>query len=519
MALTTLKGMSRMEMKRKLMTTSEIFLLSTMLLVGILLRLIQISQPFVDIWSWRQTETAMVAENFYRNGFNLLYPEISWAGNSGFIGIEFQLITFIAAVLYLFFGIQDWIGRCISVFFFAASVPFLYLLVRKVWNERSAVFAVGIYVLAPLSIFASRSFIPDMASLSLSIMALYLFTEWLEQERNPWLFAGTCVAISLAILVKLPAIIIGLPFLYMAWERHSVGLFRRRELWALALLSLIGPLVWYSHAYLISISTPPYFFFGGRGLKLVSLANYMNILHLTVTSSLTPLVSAAMLVGIVLPTPGKFRRVFHWWLLAIILWVFLAGRGNRHQWYQLPLVPVAAAFAGGALDFAFQHLKHGAKPLLFILGCIFFVALSYLSYYYVKPLYRPWGIPSLHAGSELDHLASPDALVMAANNGDPTPLYYSRRRGWHFPQASNLPWLWPWPAKGREVINELEHLRAEGGSYLILTQYTFYLLWGEYSEFQKHLDSAYRRIRDTDEYIIFDLTGGERSKEHNSSLY
>jgi hypothetical protein len=226
-----------------------------------------------------------------------------------------------------------------------------------------------------------------------------------------------------------------------------------------------------------------------------------------------------MLVGIVLPTPVKFRRVFHWWLLAIILWVFLAGRGNRHQWYQLPLVPVAAAFAGGALDFALRRLKHCSKLLPFIVGCVFFGALSYLSYYYVQPLYRPWGIPSLHAGSELDHLASPDALVMAANNGDPTPLYYSRRRGWHFPQASNLPWLWPWPANGREVINELEHLRAEGGSYLILTQYTFYLLWGEYSEFQKHLDSAYRRIRDTDEYIIFDLTEGESAKEHNPSLH
>jgi hypothetical protein len=508
-----------MEMKRKLMTRHEIVLISTVVLVGIVLRLIQSSQPLVDLWSWRQTETAMIAENFYRHGFNILYPEISWAGNSGFVGIEFQLITLIAAVLYIFFGIQDWVGRCISVFFFAASVPFLYLLVRKVWNERSAVFAIGIYVLVPLSIFASRSFMPDMASLSLSIMALYLFAEWLEQERNLWLFAGTCAATSLAILVKLPAIIIALPFLYMAWERHGARLFRTRGLWALAALSLLCPLIWYAHAYLISISIPPYFFFGGRGLKLVSLDRYMKILHLTVTSSLTPLVSAAMLVGIVLRPPGKFSRVFHWWLLAIILWVFFAGRGNRHQWYQLPLVPVAAVFAGSALDFALRRLKPSSKPLLFILGCVFFATLSYLSYHYVKPLYRPWGIPSLHAGSELDRLASPNVLVMAANNGDPTPLYYSRRRGWHFPQASNLPWPWPWPTDGREAINELEHLRAEGGSYLILTKYTFYLLGGKYSEFQKHLDSLYQRVRDTDEYIIFDLTGGERSREHAPSLH
>jgi 4-amino-4-deoxy-L-arabinose transferase-like glycosyltransferase len=56
--------------------------------------------------------------------------------------------------------------------FFALFVPLFYGLVHKTSNPRVAFWAVGIYILTPLSIFASRAFMPDMAALSLSLVAL-----------------------------------------------------------------------------------------------------------------------------------------------------------------------------------------------------------------------------------------------------------------------------------------------------------------------------------------------------------
>ena len=192
----------------------ELVLLFAVISLGVFCRLIYVSQPFVDAWSWRQADVAMISENFYLHGFNIFYPQINWAGNSpGYVGTEFPLVPFLASVLYLFFGIQDWIGRSVSVVFFAFSIPFFYLLVRKVFNEGSAWFAVGIYALAPLSVFAGRSFMPDMASLAFSIAGLYLFTGWLEDEKSLSRFAAASAATTLAILVKLPAIIIALPML------------------------------------------------------------------------------------------------------------------------------------------------------------------------------------------------------------------------------------------------------------------------------------------------------------------
>ena len=498
---------SAVKSHEKQIRQSEVLLILAAVSSGVVLRLIRIQQPFVDHWSWRQADVAMIAENFYRHGFNIFYPQINWAGqHPGYVGTEFQLVAFIAALLYPAFGVQEWVGRSVSVGFFAITVPFFYLLVRKVSNPRSAAFAIGIYTLAPLSIFAGRSFMPDMASLSLSISALYLFSEWIDRKGNHWLLlSATSLATSMAILVKLPSIIIGLPLLYMAWQKWRTHLLFRPELWVFGGLSLIFPIVWYGHAYLISIWHFPHHMFGEEGIGIGSLRLYEGILRHAATSGLTPLVLGMMLIGIILPPLNKFGRLFHWWLFGLALFAFIAAWGHRHPWYLLPLVPVAAAFAGRACDHALLRCipDPGSNGTLGSACLIFFLVLTLLSYFYIQPLYESWGHPSLKAGVELNRIARPDALLIAADNGNPAMLYYSKRKGWHFPQGSVL--RLPWPANGRQAISEFEELREQGGSYLIFTKFTTYLLSGQYREFQEHLDSRYPRLRDTDEYVIFDL--------------
>ena len=174
-----------MNSKERRIPSREIVVLAGLLVLALAVRLIKISQPYVDEWSFKQGTIAMIAENFYRNGFNIFYPQINWAGNAaGYIGTEFPLVPFLASLLYIPFGVQEWIGRSVSVTFSVLALPFFYFLVKKVSNERSAAFAGVIYAVAPLSIFASRSFISDMTSLGFSIAALYLFSEWLDRSND-----------------------------------------------------------------------------------------------------------------------------------------------------------------------------------------------------------------------------------------------------------------------------------------------------------------------------------------------
>jgi hypothetical protein len=96
-----LRGLARSRRRRE--WRSVLLLLA----VGLGIRLVGISQPFVDEWSWRQSDMAMIAENFYRQGFHVLYPEINWAGPTGYVGTEFPLVPLLAAGLYPVVGVRD----------------------------------------------------------------------------------------------------------------------------------------------------------------------------------------------------------------------------------------------------------------------------------------------------------------------------------------------------------------------------------------------------------------------------
>ena len=107
-------------------------------LLAVAVRLILINQPYIDHWSWRQSDVAAIARNFFEHGFRFGYPDIDWAGGSaGYVGTEFPILPFLAAICYKFAGIHEWIGRSQSVIFFALSLPFLFLLVREIFGRTA----------------------------------------------------------------------------------------------------------------------------------------------------------------------------------------------------------------------------------------------------------------------------------------------------------------------------------------------------------------------------------------------
>src|SRR5437764_5691685 len=123
-------------------------------LLAVTARLIFINQPYVDHWSWRQSDVAAIARNFLQNGFRFGFPQVDWAGNApGYVGTEFPILPFIAAICYRFAGVHEWIGRAQALIFFAVSLPFFFLLVRKVFGSVAALWATLFYSFAPVNVF------------------------------------------------------------------------------------------------------------------------------------------------------------------------------------------------------------------------------------------------------------------------------------------------------------------------------------------------------------------------------
>ena len=120
--------------------TRTIKLVATMSIFAVAARLVLVNQQYIDHWSWRQSDVATIARNFSENGFPFAYPQIDWAGDApGYVGTEFPILPFLAAICYKFAGIHEWIGRSQAVIFFVVSLPFFFLLVRKIFGSTAAI--------------------------------------------------------------------------------------------------------------------------------------------------------------------------------------------------------------------------------------------------------------------------------------------------------------------------------------------------------------------------------------------
>jgi 4-amino-4-deoxy-L-arabinose transferase-like glycosyltransferase len=480
---------------------------------ALVVRLIGIDQPFIDPWSWRQSDVAAIARNFFENGFHFTRPQIDWAGNEpGYVGTEFPILPFMAALVYQSAGVHEWIGRIQGMLLFVAALPFFFGLVRRIFGEVVAAWATFFYAFAPLSIVASRAFMPDVPSLSLAIIGLYFFLRWVEEDRFRWLL-WSAILVSLALLIKLPTAIIGAPLFYLVLRAKKKsedggleaaapwgGMLARWELWFFAVVALVPSAFWYWHAHRIATQFYPYHFFGAGGFRIMRGAWYWELVRQTAFSSLTLALFALALLGALVVPRGKHRRLFHWWLAAMLLFIFAAGYGNRHQWYQLPLVPIAAVFSGCAC--AWIAARAPIPRALLGLGAVLLVlSFGVSSYFCVQPLYRPAAAGLRNLGLELNEATTANALIIAATDGDPTIFYYAHRRGWHFLGDGVYDGN---PVDSAQIVANLEKLRSRGATHLVFYAGTQWWL-DYYKEFADHLANTATLVEQTPQFTIYRL--------------
>ena len=492
--------------------TSHIAIVVSIAVIAI--RLIAINQPFVGDWSWRQSDVAAIARNYMNGGFRFARPQIDWAGDQpGYVGTEFPILPFAAALCYKVVGVHEWVGRVQGVIFFGISLPFFFLLARELSGTTGAIWALIFYGLTPVSVMTSRCFMPDMPSLALSIIGLYFFDEWIKHEGKPrataTAFILAAITISLSILIKLPSVIIGAPLACLAFQRFRFLALRRFDLWLFAAATLLPAAIWYWHAYQISLQFYPYHFFGAGGVKLMSPLWYWRIAKEVPMLALTPVCFIFFLIGLVTTWSKKERRrlaqPLYGWLVAMLLFIVVVGYGNRHPWYRLPLAPIAAAFAGSACEFISRKTPNLASR---VIGSLILVAsLVCFSFTSLRNLYQPTTAPLWQAGLTIKRITPDNALIAAADNGDPTIFYYGERKGWHLLQQNGI--YYGDPADAESAISNLRELREKGASYLVLTSNTMWWL-DLYPEFRQYVQTNSALIEATSQFQVYRLAANPK---------
>lgn len=225
------------------------------LLIGILVSLIVhlpfVNEPPYSQHVWRQALTLGVADNFYNEDMNILYPRVdNRMERDGVTGMHFPLYEWLCAALYQVFGPVFPVHRLLSFFFGILGAVGMYLLTDNLFrNKLVAAFASWFYIWSPELFYDHFIALPDVIALPAVIWGLYLFLRAWERRNTPvfyFLLMFSALALLLGGLVKLQYLGVGFFIAGLLWnDRKNIKV---KELFSLAVfgaVAVLPALAWY----------------------------------------------------------------------------------------------------------------------------------------------------------------------------------------------------------------------------------------------------------------------------------
>lgn len=517
------------------------YLLIIILVTGAILRLNHINQPYIDYASWRETSTAMIADNYYRRNWNIFYPEVSWNGPGlSYQGREFQTITYLAAILYTFLGQHDWIGRTLAVLFWLWGIFALYKLTRLVCDEKHALMSAAVMAVLPGSIFIERSFLPDPAMVSLVITSFWFLIAYCESDRLYYLFLAIIFGIW-GFLTKLPGLMVGIPMLYSCFTILSQRnkLTQRKYLTiAITIFCVLIPVIaYYFWAKHLALTYPPYHFAGGGNWVWDDGVNdwikrqyFLPSLFWNLKTWLwTKPIIILFIIGVVSPplnnnyNKAQAPWLFHWWLCAGVIYYLIGAKELViNSWNFHIINPTIAVLAGrGIITIGywieilinFIQKKSLPKKIVQAVLLIFFIYLGNYSQKKLIKMYYPtqpiWNAKeSYYLGLALEKISSAKDLVVTIPNdiGEPVAVYYSKRRGWVFPPPwDGVVWWSDISEDDNKLITLFQELRIRSADWFGIVAEHRNNLKQNRPQFMQYVETTCQIVEETSDYTIYKI--------------
>ncbi|OIO39105.1 MAG: hypothetical protein AUJ72_01350, partial [Candidatus Omnitrophica bacterium CG1_02_46_14] len=366
--------------------------------LAVAVRVYNLNVPFVERFNAisRLSNCGSVARNFYYHGFNFFYPEIDENGPGPYLlNAEMPTYTYLMALAYaLTGGVHEWAARAVSVLFSLAALWILYLFIRRLSGERTALFALIFAAFSPMNVALARSTQCDMTMVFAGTAALYFFYRYYQTQK--WShFIWSAFLMALAVGTKIYALYLFIPVIYLAWEREKWAIFRRPRNYLYCFLVSLT-LIWYfymwrvGHTLKLAYSTfgyPPGIIQGQWGYLKLFLMPYVKLPSTVILAHiLTP-------VGIVLFAFGIFKNTFKiyrlvWvWLFSVVFYLLVMWpTAVVHPYYLLPVIPPLAFFVAQGADRVLSNPR-----FTFIKRAWFWVPICALElfclFYYYRLLY------------------------------------------------------------------------------------------------------------------------------------
>lgn len=471
------------------------------LLLALGLRLYKINLPLADHHSWRQADTAAVARNFVKEGWDFLRPRIDnmaplhpgVPNNERLFLVEPPIYNSLVAGAYQLFGIEVKYARLVSIAFSLGSIVFLYLIVNHFLGRRAALLTALFYAVLPYSIFYSRVVLPEPMIIFLTLGMFYFAVKWLK--TNSLVFYLLWIIFSaLSFSQKTFPLFLLLPLFYLVLCRFGSSFWRQKKLYGWALLAFLPLVLWRWWVGQFPEGVPANLWLFNQGNIRFKGAFFHWIFAQRIGELILGFWGLPLLVLGLAVKPKKEGWFFHFWLASVLVYIAVFAAGNvTHDYYQIPLIPILAVFLAKGADFLlFQSSKYFGRTLNVLLFGVCFLFMLAFSWYEVRNFYHLQSGVDL-AGMAVDSLVPQDALVLTGDSNDATLLYNTNRWGWTGGYASAF-------SNSKETIEKIKTL---GGSVYVATKFEKDSAFGEY------MLKNYQVLKETDQYIVFSLKDRE----------
>jgi hypothetical protein len=424
--------------KRSILVT---ILICVTVVPSVLLRLYRVSGPIADWHSFRQADTAAVARNFLKFGFDPLRPRSDDLSNiqSGFDNpngwrmVEFPLYQITAAGLARISGIlpiEIWL-RLVTIAVSAATGVIVGFLTWELAGGFAGIAAAVMFAVLPYGMYYGRTILPEPFMVFLSVTSLWILMRALKGRIQSGLILLSAVIAAAALLVKPTAVFLLLPVLVLIIRR--LGLTRTALLYTAlyAVISFLPVLLWRDWIQKFPEGIPVYtwlfneggirfkgawfwWLFGKRIAELI--LGYWGIVPLA--------------MGIIVKPDKNEGWFFRMWLIGGLLYLIIIASGNvRHDYYQILLLPVLCVYLAKGYVFLLTQKSLNRIGALSV-SCITFLFMLSFSWYTIRTYYWVNRPEIVEAGRAADSLLPEYAKVIAPYNGDTAFLYQINRQGW-----------------------------------------------------------------------------------------
>lgn len=418
----------------------EVLALLILTLLALSLRLYKIDRPIADWHSWRQADTAAVARNFIKEGFNPFIPkfdDMSTQTNrldnpNRFRFVEFPVYNSVIAAVWSITGISVMSARLTTVIITLLSMICLYFIVRNFSGSLTAFLAAFYFAVIPYNVFYSSAILPGPMMVFCLLGAYLTFIYWLKNENNRYLFVISAIFSGLAILTWPIALFFTLPLIYLVWDKYRFNAFKKTSLWVYAVVVLIPFIAWRIWMMNFPEGIPSWGFLINENNIRFKGAFFRWLVIERMGKLILTLGGFSLFILGVIKKPAREKLFYLSILASVALYFTVFASGNvRHDYYQIPAIPAFAVF-----------MALGTKLLIFPPPNIFNIYVSrtvaiasvifllVFGFYEIKGFYWINKPAIVTAGQAVDRLLPRDATVLAPYNGDTALLYNTNRHGY-----------------------------------------------------------------------------------------